>query len=45
MVIASHSEDIIRNLCNKALLLEHGKQVAIGNIDDILLQYSNANVV
>lgn len=40
MVVASHSDDLIRKLCNKALLLEQGKQIAIGPVDEILALYS-----
>lgn len=42
MVIASHSNDLIRKLCNKALLLEHGQQVVLGNVDDVLARYAGA---
>ena len=36
LVIASHSESLIKQLCNKALLLEHGKVIAQGQVDDVL---------
>jgi ABC-type polysaccharide/polyol phosphate transport system ATPase subunit len=40
MVVASHSDDLIRKLCNKALLLEKGRQIAIGPVEEILSLYS-----
>ena len=39
MVLASHSESMIQKLCNKALLLEHGKMLGIGSVDEMLALY------
>lgn len=39
MVIASHSMDIIRKWCNKAIWLEHGKVVSYGGVDEVADQY------
>lgn len=39
LVLASHSDNLIRETCNKALLLERGKVVGFGPIDDILAIY------
>jgi ABC-2 type transport system ATP-binding protein len=39
LVLASHSEAIIRNFCNKALLLEQGKIQQIGSVDEIFQVY------
>jgi len=39
LVIASHSEYLIRSLCNKALLLDHGIIKAYGDIDKVFLEY------
>ena len=39
LVMASHSDQLIQQLCNKALLLEHGKIVSCGAVDDVLEQY------
>lgn len=39
MVIASHAPDIIRDLCNKALLLEKGEIKMIGAVEDVLAAY------
>lgn len=40
LVLASHSEAMIRKFCNKALLLEHGKMLGIGSVDDMFALYS-----
>jgi ABC-type polysaccharide/polyol phosphate transport system ATPase subunit len=40
LVLASHSTNLIRKTCNKAALLEHGKVVRFGNVDEILASYS-----
>jgi ABC-type polysaccharide/polyol phosphate transport system ATPase subunit len=39
MVLASHSESIIRNFCNKVLWLEKGKVQALGPVDEVLPAY------
>jgi ABC-type polysaccharide/polyol phosphate transport system ATPase subunit len=39
LVLASHSDDLIRAMCNRAILLDHGKIIADGKVDDILAQY------
>jgi ABC-type polysaccharide/polyol phosphate transport system ATPase subunit len=43
MVLASHSNDMIRSLCNKAALMQTGRVIAIGPVDDILRQYENVS--
>lgn len=40
LVLASHSEDMIRKLCNKAILMEHGKILGIGSVDEIFALYA-----
>lgn len=35
IVLASHSENMIRKLCNKAILLERGSLIKLGNVDEI----------
>ena len=42
MVIASHNNEIIRKICNKALWLEHGRLQAFGPIDEVLERYDSA---
>jgi ABC-2 type transport system ATP-binding protein len=39
LVFASHSEELLRQLCDSALLLEHGQIKASGDLDDVLRQY------
>ncbi len=39
IVIASHSADTLRRVCNKAALLREGRLVAIGPVDEILGRY------
>lgn len=39
LVFASHSEDLLRQLCDTALWLEHGRVRASGDLDDVLRQY------
>jgi len=39
LVFASHSEDMLRQLCDTALWLEHGRIRAQGDLDDVLRQY------
>lgn len=39
LLIASHSETVLRQWCTKGMLLEHGKLVACGPLDDVLDRY------
>jgi len=39
IVLASHSEDLIRSTCNLSVLLEHGKIVATGKTESVLSLY------
>lgn len=39
LVLASHSRGLIRQLCNKAILLEHGQIIAAGTVDEIFNIY------
>jgi ABC-2 type transport system ATP-binding protein len=41
LFLASHSEDIIRRLCNRAFLLEGGRLVAAGSPDEIFALYNS----
>lgn len=40
LVLASHNESILRKFCNKAALLDHGKILKLGNVEDVLKQYA-----
>jgi ABC-2 type transport system ATP-binding protein len=39
LVLASHSNDIIRRFCNKAILLDHGKLVGFDSVDEVIKAY------
>lgn len=39
LVLASHSNKVLREICNKGLLLEHGKIQAYGELDDVIAAY------
>jgi ABC-2 type transport system ATP-binding protein/lipopolysaccharide transport system ATP-binding protein len=39
LVLASHSVDLVRKLCNKAILMEHGKLVYSGDVAAVLHEY------
>ena len=43
LVIASHSEAMIENMCNKAILLDSGKIIAEGPVDEVLDAYDEFN--
>lgn len=40
LVLATHSEAMIRELCNKAILLEHGKALVAGSVDEVFARYN-----
>ena len=39
LVLASHSEEIVRRTCNKAVLLKQGAVVKVGGVDEMLQTY------
>jgi ABC-type polysaccharide/polyol phosphate transport system ATPase subunit len=39
MVLASHSDDLILQMCNRAIMLEHGRIVADGDPKEIIERY------
>jgi len=39
VVIASHSDHLIRSMCNKAALMHTGRVVALGDIETVLEEY------
>jgi ABC-type polysaccharide/polyol phosphate transport system ATPase subunit len=41
LVIASHSTELIRKMCNSALLLEHGTAIAYGDVSEVLELYES----
>jgi ABC-type polysaccharide/polyol phosphate transport system ATPase subunit len=40
-VLASHSNKVLRELCNKALLLEHGRVKGFGPVEEVIESYKN----
>jgi ABC-type polysaccharide/polyol phosphate transport system ATPase subunit len=43
MVLASHSDELIRQMCNRAILLEHGRVIADGPTESVLDFYAQTN--
>jgi len=43
MVLASHSDDLIRQMCNRVILLDHGRVLADGPTVDVLEMYARMN--
>lgn len=39
IVLASHTESLVRSLCTKAVLIEHGRLEAAGPVEDVLERY------
>jgi ABC-type polysaccharide/polyol phosphate transport system ATPase subunit len=39
VVLASHSDDLIRRICNKAALMDGGRLVEIGDVDTVIANY------
>jgi len=42
MVIASHSADLVRRICNKALYMDKGQVIAAGPVAEVLSAYDKA---
>jgi ABC-2 type transport system ATP-binding protein len=45
LVVASHSPDILKTWCNKAMLMNHGKLVHFGDVQDTLRRYEELAAV
>ncbi|HKE11207.1 MAG TPA: ABC transporter ATP-binding protein, partial [Myxococcota bacterium] len=41
VVLASHQTKVLHQICNKALLLHHGKLIGLGSIDEVLESYAS----
>jgi ABC-type polysaccharide/polyol phosphate transport system ATPase subunit len=39
LVLASHSDALIRSMCNRAILLEKGRLIAMGSVDEVINRY------
>jgi ABC-type polysaccharide/polyol phosphate transport system ATPase subunit len=44
IVLASHSDLVIKKFCNKAILLEHGKVISAGGTEDVISTYHKRTV-
>ena len=42
VVLATHGPDLIQSMCNKAVLMEHGKIVMAGKSEDVVAAYDKA---
>jgi ABC-type polysaccharide/polyol phosphate transport system ATPase subunit len=42
LVMASHSDHVIRRFCTKAILLNQGAVVRIGDVEEVLEEYSKS---
>ncbi|MCZ6446321.1 MAG: ABC transporter ATP-binding protein [Planctomycetota bacterium] len=43
LVLASHSPELIKRVCNKAILLTHGQLCTAGEVDEVLQRYEALN--
>jgi ABC-type polysaccharide/polyol phosphate transport system ATPase subunit len=43
VVLASHSDNLIRRMCNRAILLDHGRVVLDGPTEEVLESYGRMN--
>lgn len=41
LVLASHSDELIQQYCNKAILLDHGELTMFGDVKDVIAQYQD----
>jgi ABC-type polysaccharide/polyol phosphate transport system ATPase subunit len=39
LILATHSGDMIKDMCNRAILLDHGRMVANGKPDEVIAEY------
>lgn len=44
LVFSSHSEDLLKKLCNKIMILEHGEIKVIGYTEEVLSFYKNEKI-
>lgn len=45
IVLASHAEELVKSMCNKAALMEHGKVILQGPTDKVLEAYNRRRAV
>jgi homopolymeric O-antigen transport system ATP-binding protein len=41
LVLASHSLPLVKEWCNRAILLDHGRVAAMGSVDDVTAAYES----
>ena len=41
VLFVSHNIDQVRRICNKALILDHGKALMYGNMNDVVSKYED----
>lgn len=41
VLFVSHSLEQVRRICNKAIILDHGKMISYGNIDEVSKEYES----
>jgi ABC-2 type transport system ATP-binding protein/lipopolysaccharide transport system ATP-binding protein len=39
LVLASHADALIRSMCNKAVLMDQGKAIRVGPVEEVLAEY------
>lgn len=45
LVIASHSEALLRSMCSRAVWMDRGRVRAIGSVDEVLAEYTRGGTV
>jgi ABC-2 type transport system ATP-binding protein len=45
LFLASHADDILRVICNKAIWLDHGKLIQYGEFEEVVAAYRNKNIL
>ena len=44
LILASHSDALIKSMCTKAVLMDHGRIIATGSTDDVIKEYHQMNL-
>jgi len=45
VIVVSHNLDMMRILCSRGLLIDRGKQISFGSIDDVITEYHDRNTM
>jgi homopolymeric O-antigen transport system ATP-binding protein len=43
LILASHSDDLIKSLCNRVILMQSGRVITEGNVDEVVEVYRKMN--